>query len=487
MIVDLKRYLTMKDSGVPWLGRMPEHWEVRRLKYVLKERDERSADGGEQLLRVSQFTGVTARKRADGGDEPDTRAESLVGYKLVETDDFVVNIMLAWNGSMGVSSFAGIASPAYCVYRFGTDALPWYFHNLLRSPTYKARIKAVSTGVVESRLRLYTDELYRLEALLPPLAEQAGIVRFLGYVDRRIRRYIRARQKRIKLLEEYKQAVIHQAVTGQIDVRTGKPYPAYKDSGVEWLGQVPEHWRITRLKYVAEVQTGLTLGKNYRNLPTRAYPYLRVANVQAGQTDLGNVKFIKVPDVEATRVMLRAGDVLMTEGGDIDKLGRGCVWRDEISACLHQNHIFAVRCQRNALIPEFLVWLLGSKHGRAYFELTAKKTTNLAATNSTTLRTFRVLLPPAGEQRAIAEGAAKQAESIESMVTIAQREIALLKEYRTRLIADVVTGKLDVREAAAQLPDQLEESESLDEADAVADSEATAADEAETESEESDA
>ena len=110
MIADLKPYPAMKNSGVPWLGEVPEHWEVRRLKYVLREQDTRSADGSEQLLRVSQYTGVTQRTRADGVDEPDTRAESLVGYKCVEPKDLVVNIMLAWNGSMGVSHFHGIAS-----------------------------------------------------------------------------------------------------------------------------------------------------------------------------------------------------------------------------------------------------------------------------------------------------------------------------------------------------------------------------------------
>ena len=111
---ELKPYPAMKDSGVPWLWEVPEHWEVRRLMYLLRERDVRSSTGTEQLLRVSQFTGVTERRRADGGEEPDTRAESLAGYKLVEPEDLVVNIMLAWNGSMGVSRFSGIASPAYC-------------------------------------------------------------------------------------------------------------------------------------------------------------------------------------------------------------------------------------------------------------------------------------------------------------------------------------------------------------------------------------
>src|SRR5437762_9534550 len=110
----------MKDSGVAWLGKVPELWGVRRLKYLLRERDQRSADGSEQLLRVSQYTGVTERRSLDGGDTQDSRAESLIGYKLVNPNDLVVNIMLAWNGSMGVSPFGGIASPAYCVYRFGT-------------------------------------------------------------------------------------------------------------------------------------------------------------------------------------------------------------------------------------------------------------------------------------------------------------------------------------------------------------------------------
>lgn len=171
MITNLNPYPAYKDSGVEWLGEVPEHWSVRRLKYLLRERDARSETGTEQLLSVSQYTGVTERKRSDTLDEPDMRAESLVGYKRVDPGELVVNIMLAWNGSMGVSRYAGIVSPAYCVYRFEALAEPWYFHHLLRSAVYKERIKALSTGIVESRLRLYTDDIYRLMAVLPPLTE----------------------------------------------------------------------------------------------------------------------------------------------------------------------------------------------------------------------------------------------------------------------------------------------------------------------------
>ena len=162
---ELRPYSEMKDSGVEWLGEVPAHWDIRRAKYLLEECDTRSVDGSEELLRVSQYTGVTLRSPTGNGDEPDTRAASLVGYKRVELNDLVVNIMLAWNGSMGVSQFRGITSPAYCVYRFRASSHPWYFHHLLRSPIYKARIKSVSTGVIESRLRLYTDDLYRQQPL----------------------------------------------------------------------------------------------------------------------------------------------------------------------------------------------------------------------------------------------------------------------------------------------------------------------------------
>ncbi|HNU12531.1 MAG TPA: restriction endonuclease subunit S, partial [Rubrivivax sp.] len=290
----------------------------------------------------------------------------------------------------------------------------------------------------------------------------------LDYMDRRIRRYIRAKQKLIKLLEEQKQAIIHRAVTRGLD-----PNVRLKPSGVEWLGDVPEHWEVVRLKDVAGVQTGLTLGKAYLGSSTKSYSYLRVANVQVGRVDLRHVKHIDVPEREAQGAMLQPGDVLMTEGGDIDKLGRGCVWHAEIPVCLHQNHVFAVRCNRTLLLPEFLVGLMASQHGRTYFQLTAKQTTNLAATNSTTLRAFPILQPPIDEQQAIIDDIARRTVALSKAVEDAQREINLLREYRTRLIADVVTGKLDVREAAARLPQEAEDTEPLGEVeDDVQDSEA---------------
>ncbi|OLP06841.1 Type I restriction modification DNA specificity domain [Rhodoferax antarcticus ANT.BR] len=443
----LQPYPHYKDVGLPWPGKAPAHWVARRTKYIVQEVNARSTTGDEQLLRVSQFTGVTQRLRIDGQDAQDTRAASLVGYKRVQPDELVINIMLAWNGSMGVSHFAGIASPAYCVYRFKPDAHPWYFHHLFRSPAYKARIKAMSTGVVESRLRLYSDDLFRIEALLPPPDEQAAIVKFLDWANARLERTIRAKRRVIALLTEQKQAIIHRAVTRGLD-----PSVPLKPSGIAWLGDIPAHWEVRPLKAVCKIQSGTTLGKDYGAQQTYEFPYLRVANVQAGYVKLSVVKKVAVSMSEAQRRTLENGDVLMTEGGDLDKLGRGCVWEAQISPCLHQNHVFAVRPDKSKLDPQFLSALMGTPYARAYFQMTAKQTTNLAATNKTKIGQLSVLLPSVVQQREILVALGRETKPVDTAISRLNREIDLLCEYRTRLVADIVTGKLDVREAAAHLP-----------------------------------
>jgi type I restriction enzyme S subunit len=412
------------------------------------------------------------------------KAESYVGYKLCWPGDLVINSLWAWGRGLGVARYHGIVSSAYGVYRLREPYQPYssYIHELVRSAPFNWELQVRSKGIWVSRLQLTDEAFLGAPFPIPPVEEQAAIVRFLDHADRRIRRYIRAKQKLIRLLEEQKQTIIHRAVTRGLD-----PNVRLKSSGVEWLGEVPEHWEVRRLKDVAGIQTGLTLGKAYLGSSTKSYPYLRVANVQVGRVDLRHVKHIDLPEREALGVMLRPGDVLMTEGGDIDKLGRGCVWNAEIPVCLHQNHVFAVRCDRSLLLPEFLVGLMASQHGRTYFQLTAKQTTNLAATNSTTLLAFPILRPPLDEQRAIIDDIARQTVAVSNAAEHAQQEISLLHEYRTRLIADVVTGKLDVRETVARLTTELEDSEPLEDVLAAVDLDEGSADDGDGAPEEAEA
>jgi len=166
--------------------------------------------------------------------------------------------------------------------------------------------------------------------------------------------------------------------------------------------ELPVGWKKTALEHLADVQTGIAKGKAINGAAV-TLPYLRVANVQDGHLDLSVIKEITLKPSEVDRYSLRKGDVLFTEGGDFDKLGRGTVWNGEIEPCLHQNHVFAVRPYSNRLLPEFLAFQAASQYGRRYFQLSSKQSTNLASINSTQLKQFPVLLPPLPEQRKIAE------------------------------------------------------------------------------------
>ena len=185
-----------------------------------------------------------------------------------------------------------------------------------------------------------------------------------------------------------------------------------------------------------------------------------------GLLDLRVLKALRLPQSEADRSSLHQGDVLMTEGGDPDKLGRGCVWEGAVDPCLHQNHIFAVRAQRHRLRPHFLSAILSSWYAKAYFQLTAKQTTNLASTNKTTIGSLRLPLPSIEEQGAILERLDEALSSVDKMIAQTQREIDLVREYRTRLIDDVVTGQVDVRDASRDLLAEMEQPDLSAEPDA---------------------
>ena len=446
----LQPYPTYKDSGVPWLGDVPAHWEVLPNRTIFSERIAKGY-ASEPLLSVTIRQGIIRQESLlTDTSKKDSSNDDKSNYKLVESGDIAYNKMRAWQGAIGLSEFRGIVSPAYVVIRPQVQLHPRYYHYLYRTPAFAKEAERWSYGITSDQWSLRYKDFKAIYSLLPPLPEQHAIARFLDHIDRRVNRYVRAKRQLIALLNEQKQAIIHHAVTRGLD-----PDASLKPSGVEWLGDIPAHWEVVRLKYVGVVQTGITLGKNYGVTDKLSeYPYLRVANVQDGFLNLGSIKTISLPSQEAATSMLQAGDVLMTEGGDIDKLGRGYTWQNEIPGCLHQNHIFAVRAYQNRLRPEYLAVLMTSKHGRNYFQHTAKQTTNLASTNSTTLRAFPMPLPQIEEQESILIWIKEATKTLDDASRRAISQIDLIREYRTRLISDVVTGKVDVRATVAALPDE---------------------------------
>lgn len=240
----MERYSEYKDSGAQWLGKIPKHWDVIKAKYLWNEVFSFSENGSENLLSVSQYDGVTQAKN-------ESRSESLKGYKKVVKNNLVINIMLAWMGGLGVSEYNGIVSPAYCVYRLKKAANPQFMHYLYKTPMYLAEFARHSTGVIPSRWRMYTDDFGQVLTLIPPIDEQDKIVSYLDKVTSKIDEAIAQQQKMIDLLNERKQIIINNAVTKGLN-----PDAPMKDSGIDWIGEIPEHWEQKRLRFLCNIKTG---------------------------------------------------------------------------------------------------------------------------------------------------------------------------------------------------------------------------------------
>ena len=207
----------LKDSGIPWIGQIPSHWETMRIRGLFKESDEKTVDESGTLLSLSQYSGIT--RKADAGKTGMFEAESTIGYKIVHPGQFVMNIMLAWNGSYAVSDLEGIISPAYCVFDFRLDCNKKYYDYLLRTKAYCGAFKTQSRGIIDSRLRLYPYKFYAFKTLVPPIEEQNAIVEYIESKTNKIDTMIEALKAEIDRLTEYKQRLISDVVTGQIDVR----------------------------------------------------------------------------------------------------------------------------------------------------------------------------------------------------------------------------------------------------------------------------
>ena len=286
--------------------------------------------------------------------------------------------------------------------------------------------------------KIMNGEMAEIVVPYPSGDEQAQIVSFLDHETAKIDTLIEKQQQLIKLLKEKRQAVISHAVTKGLN-----PDAPMKDSGVEWLGEVPAHWDVKRLKQIAVLQSGIPKGNDMSGKQKITVPMLRVANVQDGYLELENVHVIDIEPDQLNRYSLKAGDLLMNEGGDNDKLGRGAVWAGYIKPCIHQNHVFAIRPIK--IQPEWLAVVTRSEYAKYHFYRVAKQSTNLASISSTNIKETPIVVPPACERLEIIEFIDREELNFSLLGKKCVMQIELLKERRTALISAAVTGKIDVR------------------------------------------
>lgn len=449
MIRGLSPYPKYKDSGVPWLGEVPEHWEVRRLKSSVAHINEqtKAKNPDDLYIALEHVESWTGRLRAPSGD---VEFDSQV--KRFRVGDVLFGKLRPYLAKVVRPEQDGVCVGEFFVLRPKHDLAPRYLEVVLRSVPAIDFVNSSTYGAKMPRADwTFVGGMFFPH---PPLPEQTAIVRFLNWADRRIRRVIRAREKRIKLLEEYKQVLIHQAVTGQIDVRTGKPYPKYKNSGVEWLGQVPEHWEIVPLKWLAKsCQNGATppttKDSYYQN---GSIPWYGPSSCNSGEIVSEPVRFLADVAIQEGVARLIHGPALLivvigATAGRMTLMAQDGTTNQQITA-------FELPFDINTSL--FLLRQLRFSEG--WLRGTAS-TATIPILNTRVVTRLPCLMPPQEEHEAIVEFLDEQIERIDTAIAATRREIDLLKEFCTRLIADVVTGKLDAREAAASLPDELDELE----------------------------
>lgn len=458
MIHDLKPYPVYKDSGVPWLGQVPKHWDILRGKNVFRVIDIRSETGEEELLTVSSNDGVVPRSQKT---VTMFKAESYIGHKLCWPGDLVINSLWAWMQGLGFSKHHGLVSSAYSVYRPRPkfNSYSYYFNYLLRSAVYKWELQTRSKGVWLSRLQLSDPAFLDMPIIIPPLSEQSVIVRYLDYMDRRIRRYIHAKQKLIKLLEEQKQAIIHRAVTRGLD-----PNVKLKPSGVEWLGDVPEHWEVVRLKQViTPIEQGWSPQCDAQPATEDEWGVLKVGCVNRDIFDVSQNKRLPSSLNPIPSLEIQDGDICVSRANTRELLGLAALVDKPRKKLILCDKLFRFRAHPMYAGSRFLVFAIRNRTSRAQIESSTNGASDsMQNIGQGVIKNLYLTLPSVKEQNEIVSTILDQTDSLTSFIACTECEIALLKEYRTRLIADVVTGKLDVREAAASLPDEVEEPEVLE-------------------------
>jgi type I restriction enzyme, S subunit len=451
---------------------VPARWQVLPNRALFTEVNERNHPDG-QLLSVTITNGVIPQQAllADSSKR-DSSNQDKSAYKLVRPGDIVYNKMRAWQGAVGVSNCYGIVSPAYVVQRPRNSADARYLHYLLRTPAFAKEAERWSYGITSDMWSLRPEHFKMIYTCLPPLTEQSAIVRFLDYVDRRIRRYIRAKQKLIKLLEEQKQAIIHRAVTRGLD-----PNVRLKPSGVEWLGDVPEHWELRRVKQVSQILRGKFTHRprNDPSLYDGPYPFIQTGEVARAEKSIMGYRQTLNERGLAVSKMFPAGTLVMTIAANI-----GDVAVLDFEACFPDSVVGFI--PYSGVERDYLYYVFRAMEPELLREAPVNTQGNL---NVDRIGSRQIAVPPVPEQQSIVLQIEKSMFGLNAAIDSARREITLLREYRTRLIADVVTGKLDVREAAARLPDEAEEPELVDGADALIDAdEEDAADDLDAASEE---
>lgn len=427
----MERYESYKDSGVKWIGEIPSHWEVRKAKYIWKEKEDVSTNGRETLLSVSQYNGVVPNTEA-------SRSESLIGYKIVENNNLVINIMLAWMGGLGVSRHFGIVSPAYCVYKTITKCDTHFLHYLYKTPLYLSEFARRSSGIVPSRWRMYTDDFGQVQTLLPPISEQTAIANYLDSVTSKIDEAISQQQQMIDLLNERKQIIIQNAVTKGLD-----PNVKMKDSGVEWIGEIPEDWEVKRLKFLVSLFGRIGFrGYSTTDLVQEGEGAITLSpsNMKNHEMDYSKCSYLSWEKYyESPEIMISNGDILFVKTGST--YGKTALVNGLTKEATINPQILVIKNIKCNNI--FLSFSLQTNYIKSQVELSVIGGT-IPTISQQKIGDYYIVLPNIEIQNSIVKRINEMVKPLDSSISQCNKMISLLQERKQIIINDVVTGKVKV-------------------------------------------
>lgn len=413
----LAPYPEYKDSGQPFLGEIPAHWSVFRNGRLFSQRND-TGFGDLPILEVSLKTGVRMR------DMDNLKRKQVMSdrekYKRAARGDIAYNMMRMWQGAVGVVPVDGLVSPAYVVVRPFWEVNCRYFSYLFRTASYMNEVDAYSRGIVKDRNRLYWQDFKRMPSPVPPIEEQRHISRFLDALGSEAQRFMRNKRRLIELLKEQRKNIINRAVTQGLD-----PSVAFRPSGVEWIGNVPEHWEVSRVKREFHCLNNqrIPLSATERGeMKSRLYDYYGASGViDKVEAYIYDDELILIAE-DGANLVLRNLQLAMVV--------RGKFWVNNHAHILKPksgNIEFLAHCLEQV---DYRPWISGA----AQPKLTKDR-----------LMAITIAIPPRGEQDEIVGFIKQETATIDYTITRTEREIKLMREYRARLISDVVTGQVDVR------------------------------------------
>ncbi|MBT8341024.1 MAG: restriction endonuclease subunit S [Desulfatitalea sp.] len=435
MTADLRPYPEYKESGLPWLGRIPAHWEIGRNGRLFEQRNQ-NGFSDLPILEVSLRTGVRVR------DMDNLRRKQVMSdrekYKRAVKGDIAYNMMRMWQGAVGVAPVDGLVSPAYVVARPYSATEPRYFAYLFRTNAYMNEVDGYSRGIVKDRNRLYWQDFKRMPSCIPPYEEQKAIANYLDANAIKIRRFIRNRRRLIEVLNEQKQAIINRAVTRGLN-----PTVLLKPSSIDWLGDFPEHWRLMRIKRVARINPSRAEAYHLRE-SIDVVVFLPMERVSTeGEVDSSELRPIN--EVWQGFTYFRRGDVVVAKITPCFENGKGACLSELDTELGFGTTEFIVLRPTKLISTEFLYQLTKLKQFRLMGVESMTGAAGQQRVSPDFVANFTVPVPPVEEQTEIIKFISSETAKFSIAIDRAQREIDLIREYQTRLIADVVTGKLDVQ------------------------------------------